>query len=135
MKTIKFPLIIFALVLLAGCIPDVGNPDLAGSWSCTETSQIFMKSTKGTSTYQVTLVQDAVNTDLYRIDNFYGLGSGIQVSVVKSGYSLSLLKQRVDGFDFEGVGTINDMYDLINLTYTADDGGGQVDHVTAEYSR
>ncbi|MFA6482437.1 MAG: hypothetical protein WCW62_07670, partial [Bacteroidales bacterium] len=101
----------------------------------TETSQIFLKTTKGTSVYEVTFIRDAVNPESYRIDNIYKLGTGIKVSVIKNGYSITLPKQSVDGFVFEGAGTINETYDLINMTYTADDGGGQVDHVTAEYSR
>jgi len=124
----------FAL-LLSGCIPETGNPDLAGSWTCSETSEIFLKSSKGTSVYQVTFSRDAVNADKYYIDNFYKLGNLVRVSVIKNGYSLTLPKQNIDGFVFEGSGSANDAYDLINMTYTADDGGGQVDHVTAEYSR
>lgn len=136
MKRLFRPIWVMSVVLLiAGCIPETGNPDLSGSWTCSETSEIFLKSLKGTSIYQVTLSRDAVNTDKYYIDNFYKLGNGIRVSVIKNGYSITLPSQSVDGFVFEGVGSINDSYDLINMTYTADDGGGEVDHVTAEYSR
>jgi hypothetical protein len=136
MKTIKISAWTIGLsLLLITCVPETGNPDLTGSWTCHETSEIFLKSTKGTSVYQVTFNQDAVSQDQYRIDNFYKLGNGIKVLVVKDGYSITLLKQTVDGFVFEGAGTINESYDLISLSYTADDGGGQIDHVTAEYSR
>jgi hypothetical protein len=136
MKTIKFSTLIFAVCLVfAGCIPEEGNPDLSGTWSCTETSQIFLKNTKGTSVYTVTFSRDAVNSDKYYIDNIYKLGSGIKVSVIKNGYSISLPRQTADNIVFEGSGTINEAFDLINMTYTADDGGGVVDHVTAEYSR
>ena len=136
MKTMQTTGLIMVLaLLLSGCVPETGNPDLSGSWTCQETSQIYLKSTKGTSVYQVTFGRDAVNQDQYRIDNFYKLGSGIKVIVIKNGYTLSIPKQSVDGFNFEGSGTINDTYDLIEMTYTADDGGGVIDHVTAEYSR
>jgi hypothetical protein len=136
MKSIKTLALAMGMTLiLFGCVLETGNPNLAGSWSCHETSQIFLKGSKGTSIYQVTFERDAVDQDQYRIDNFYKLGNGIQVSVLKDGYSLILPKQSVDGFVFEGAGTMNETYDLINMTYTADDGGGVVDHVTAEYSR
>lgn len=135
MNTVRIPVLVIAMSLLAGCIPETGNPDLSGSWTCSETSEIFLKSTKGTSIYQVTFSRDAVNTDKYYIDNFYKLGNGVRVSVIKNGYYLTLPKQSVDGFVFEGSGTTNDTFDLINMTYTADDGGGVVDHVTAEYAR
>ncbi len=50
MKTVKNSGLAVAIcLLLTGCVPDVGNPNLAGSWSCTETSEIFLKSTTGTS--------------------------------------------------------------------------------------
>ena len=139
MKTIRIPIVVAVICLLtAGCIPETGNPNLAGSWTCSETSEIFLKSTKGTkgtSIYQVTFEKDALSTDKYYIDNIYKLGNGIKVSVIKSGYAITLPKQTVNGFNFEGSGVINESFDLISMTYTADDGGGQVDHVTAEYSR
>ncbi len=136
MKTFRTRLIIVALIpMLSGCIPETGDPNLTGTWSCHETSQIFLKGSKGTSIYDVTFSRDASITDKYYIDNFYKLGNGVKVSVVKDGYTITMPKQTVDGFLFEGSGTINETYELINMTYTADDGGGQVDHVTAEYSR
>jgi hypothetical protein len=136
MNTVKNSFLIAAIsLLLAGCTPEEGNPNLAGTWSCKETSQIFLKPLKGVSVYDVTFSRDAVSTDNYTIDNFYKLGNGVRVTVIKDGYSITLPQQSVDGFVFEGSGTINDTYDLINMTYTADDGGGVVDHVTAEYSR
>lgn len=122
-------------LLLSGCTLEEGNPDLAGSWTCTETSEIFFKSTKGTSVYTVTLQRDAVNFDKYYIDNFYKLGNGVRVAVIKSGYLIDLPKQSVDGFVFEGTGEVNETFNIIHLNYTADDGGGQVDHVEAEYAR
>lgn len=123
------------ILLMTSCVFEEGDPDLSGSWTCTETSEIFLKSTKGTSIYQVTFEKDASIQDKYYIDNFYKLGSGVHVSVLKSGYTVSLPKQSVNGFVFEGSGELNDTYDMIYMTYTADDGGGEVDHVTAEYAR
>jgi hypothetical protein len=136
MKTIKNLCSVISLILLmAGCAPETGDPNLAGSWSCQETSQIFLKGAKGTSIYQVTFDRDAVVLDKYQIDNFYKLGNGVKVSIVKNGYFITLPKQSVDGFVFEGSGTVDETFNVINLSYTADDGGGVVDHVTAEYSR
>ncbi|MFA6484019.1 MAG: hypothetical protein WCW62_15675, partial [Bacteroidales bacterium] len=76
MNTVKNTLTVIAVCLLLGsCAPETGNPDLAGTWSCTETSQIFLKTTKGTSVYEVTFIRDAVNPESYRIDNIYKLGT------------------------------------------------------------
>lgn len=136
MKTFINPFLVTVVsLLLFACVPETGDPNLTGTWTCSETSQIFLKSTKGTSIYQVTFERDAASLDQYHIDNFYKLGSGVRVTVIKDGYSITLPKQSVDGFVFEGAGTINETYDMISMTYSADDGGGQVDHVTAEYSR
>jgi len=136
MKTLKFSGLGLGICLLvASCTLDTGNPDLSGSWSCHETSQIFLKNTKGTSVYDVTFYRDASKPDEYTISNFYNLGSGIRVTILKDGFSVTLPKQSVDGFVFEGSGTINETTDLISMSYTADDGGGVVDHVTGEYSR
>ena len=123
------------LLLTASCIPEEGNPDLSGTWTCTETSEIFLKGTKGTSIYQVTFTADQVVPDNYRISNFYKLGSNIRVTIIRSGYTINLHKQSVEGFLFEGAGEINDTYDIIQMAYTVDDGGGVIDHVMAEYAR
>lgn len=132
---LRYGTVILTIVLFSSCVFEEGNPDLSGSWTCTETSEIFLKSTKGTSIYQVTFEKDATIGDKYYINNFYKLGNGVRVSVIKSGYSVTLQKQSVNGFVFEGSGELNDTYDMIYMTYTADDGGGEVDHVTAEYAR
>jgi hypothetical protein len=138
MKALK-PLIASVLLLLPAlfqcCEPVEGDPNLAGAWNCKETSQIFMKRANLTSTFTVTFVRDAVNTNQYHIKNFYRLGDQVTVTVLKDGYTITIPKQSVDGFLFEGSGSLNDDYTLINMTYTADDGGGQVDHVAAEMSR
>jgi hypothetical protein len=131
----RYTTILSCILLLNGCFIEEGNPNLAGSWTCKETSEIFLKSTKGTSIYQVTFTRDAVNQDKYYIENFYKLGSDVKVAVIKSGYTIELPKQSVNGFVFEGSGEVDDVFNTINLIYTADDGGGEIDHVTAEYTR
>ncbi|MFH0760079.1 MAG: hypothetical protein V2A67_01080 [Bacteroidota bacterium] len=132
---LRYGIVCMTALLVTSCVFEEGNPDLSGSWTCTETSEIFLKNTKGTSIYQVTFEKDASIQDKYYINNFYKLGNNIHVSVIKSGYTISLPKQSVNGFVFEGSGETNDTYDMIYMTYTADDGGGEVDHVTAEYAR
>jgi len=128
-------ILLLILILIPSCIPEEGDPNLAGTWTCEETSEIFMKSTKGTSIFTVTFSRDATNPDQYRIDNFYRLGIGVNISVLVSGYSISIPRQTVAGFVFEGSGTISADYGLIEMTYTADDFGDQIDHVEATFSR
>ncbi len=120
---------------LQSCILEEGNPDLSGSWTCTETSEIFMKPLKGTSVYPVSFIRDVNDPDRYQIENFYKLGSGVKVIVEVAGYSLSIPRQSVGGFEFEGGGSISGNYALIEIEYTADDSGGEIDHVTATYAR
>jgi hypothetical protein len=134
-NVIRFTIVFAMAVALNSCVLEEGNPNLAGSWTCKETSEIYMKSLKGTSIYQVTFTRDAVNQDKYYVENFYKLGSDVKVAIIKSGYTITLPKQSVNGFVFEGAGEIDDMFNFINMNYTADDGGGEVDHVTAEYTR
>lgn len=128
-------IVIFLPAFLTACTFEEGNPDLSGSWTCTETSEIYMKSLKGQSVYQVTLTRDLVNQNKYYVENFYKLGTEIKVAILKEGNTITIPKQTVNGFLFEGTGAVNETFDLINLQYTADDGGGEVDHVTAEYAR
>ncbi len=127
-------ILLLLVPMMTSCIPDEINT-LEGSWSCQETSQIYMENMKGTSIYPVYFAQDINDGNTYYIDNFYQLGSGIEVKVKLSGSILTLEKQTVDDIEFEGDGTVNSSYELINFSYTADDGGGMVDHVQATYTR
>ena len=135
MKFQNISLVIFAVFLVNSCIPDNNVQTLEGYWSCEETSEIYMKSMKGTTTYPVYFALDIVDDYTYYLDNFYQLGEGLDVKIKVSGNSIILEPQTVDGIKFEGLGSIDTSYELINLSYTADDGGGQVDHVTAKYTR
>jgi len=136
MKYAKFLLILpFMALLFDSCNFEEGNPDLSGQWTCTETSEIFLKSGKGTSVYPVYLSKDADSPNKYNIDNFYRLGSGKKVSILVNGSTVTIPKQSVNAFVFEGSGTVNVDNNLIELTYTADDFGGEIDHVHASYTR
>jgi len=135
-KIVKNTFFVLAICLFfAGCVLEEINPNLAGVWHCTETSEIFLKSTKGTSIFDVVFKQDAENLSKYYIENIYDLGSSTEVYATVSGSSISIPEQTVNGFVIKGSGTINDNYDLIYMTYTVDDGGGDVDHLTAEFAR
>ena len=121
------------------CDFEMVDQTLEGQWSCTETSEIFMENEtrfKGTTTFPVYIAQDATYDNQYYIDNFYQLGSGVQVEImVSGGTTITIQSQKVSGITFSGSGTVNAAGNRINLTYTADDGGGEVDHVTSEYTR
>ena len=136
MKLVKNSSFLLAICLIfTGCILEEINSNLAGVWNCTESSEIFLKSTKGTSIFDVVFKQDAENLSKYYIENIYDLGSATEVYATVSGSTITIPEQTVNGFVFKGSGTINDQYDLIDMTYTVDDGGGKVDHLTAEFAR
>lgn len=136
MKSVRIIILLPVIIaFLNSCILDNNVETLEGSWSCKETSEIYMMGFKGTSIYPVYFALDAEDDNTYYIDNFYQLGDGVSVKIKVSGVSLVLEKQSVDGINFEGRGIIDTSFELINLTYTADDGGGEIDHVEAEYSR
>lgn len=139
MKQFKPLFVLLSILILSGCIFEPIDQNLEGQWSCTETSEIFMKSTntlKGTSIFPVYIAQDATYDNTYYIDNFYQLGSGIQVTImISGGTTVTIQTQTVSGIEFSGSGTVSGDSNTINLTYTADDGGGQADHVTAKYTR
>ena len=135
MKALKLIFGTAILFAMNSCIPDGTIESLEGSWSCQETSTIFMKNLKGTTVFPVYIAQDVEDDNTYYINNFYQLGDGVDVKIKVSGYSLILESQTVDGIKFEGTGTIDTSYEEINLTYTADDGGGVIDHVQADYTR
>jgi hypothetical protein len=135
MKSLKVIIGAALLLMFTGCIPDGTEETLEGSWSCMETSTIFMENLKGTTIYPVYFAQDVVDDNTYYIDNFYQLGDGVDVKIKVSGHSLILEPQTVDGIRFEGTGTIDTSYELITFSYTADDDGGEIDHVQSEYTR
>lgn len=139
MKNLYYSLLFGILLGMNSCIPESGSDTLEGNWTCEETSEIFLKSNKGlkgTSIFPVYIAQDATYDNIYYIDNFYQLGSGVQVKIkVSGGNTVIIESQKIQGINIEGSGTIGFSYNTINLIYTADDGGGEVDHVTATYTR
>ncbi len=124
---------------MTSCIPIEIDQNLEGEWTCTETSTIFKNKPvdfKGTTIFPVYIAQDATYDNKYYIDNFYQLGTGVQATIkVSGGYTITIESQVVNGIVFSGSGVISSDYNTINISYTADDGGGEVDQVTAEYSR
>jgi len=139
MKRLQLILICGMFVGLSSCIPDSGSQSLEGEWSCQETSEIFMegiKGTLGTSIFPVYIAQDATYDNKYYIDNFYQLGDGVQVTImVSGGRTITIETQTVNGIEFSGSGVVSFDYNSIDLNYTADDGGGEIDHVTSEYTK
>lgn len=125
------------LFLMSSCeLADdvIGNATVAkieGEWSCDETSEIF-KSTS--SVYSVSLSADPDKENGVIIDNFYGVNIAVKATV--TGMTLIIGNQTTeDDYEVSGSGTISSNYEEINLNYNVDDGSGEIDHVTAVYTK
>jgi hypothetical protein len=100
------------------------------TWNCSENS-----SQLGPSSYQVDISKDTSSTNKVIIDNFYHLGIGKEVKATLSGQTLTVINESVDGYLFNGTGTIASNNNSISWSFTADDNSGSPDNVTATYSR
>jgi len=138
MRKLNLFLSVLVILFMNSCIPIENDLSLEGDWSCKETSTIFLKSTnqiKGTSIFPVYIAVDQLNGNKYYIDNIYQLGTGNQGTITVSGTAVTLSSQIINGIEFSGAGTVSSDYNTMTLTYSADDGGGEIDQVTAEYTR
>lgn len=139
MKILQLIVISGIFLCMQSCIPEGDDQNLEGDWSCQETSEIFgeeVKSSKGTTIFPVYIVRNATYDNKYYINNFYQLGDEIQVEIlVSGGRTITIETQKVNGINFSGSGVVSADYNTINLTYTADDGGGIIDNVSSEMKR
>jgi hypothetical protein len=118
---------------------------IEGQWKCDENSQIY-KSTKSQnsqiyksteSIYYVYIDPDPSDTTKIIISNFYNLGFDNYVYAKLNSLNLSISQQTTeDGFKIlSGSGNILSNYREISLSYRVDDGSGEVDNVTATYTK
>jgi hypothetical protein len=104
---------------------------IEGNWTCDEQSEIYKATLE---TYTVTISADPDKASGVIIDNFYGLNSAAKATI--TGMSVIISNQTMDGgFSVSGSGTISSDFETIHLSYEVDDGSGQVDHVTAVYTK
>jgi hypothetical protein len=130
---------ILSLMVLAAMInacedsPFFSNNDLVssieGTWHCSEESSIF-----GSQEYLVDISRYAPNSDSILLDNFYNIGFGKEVIAVVNGQDIEIPNQVVDGFTISGTGYIQNSANSVSFTYTADIGGGEIDHLTALFN-
>ena len=117
-------------------VPDDGDPRarIEGQWQCDENSQLY-KSTE--DIYWVYIDPDPYDSTRVIISNFYNLGDDIDVYVKVNDNSLSISNQTTkDGYKvLSGSGSISSNYKQINWNYRIDDGSGEIDNVTATYTK
>ena len=135
------PVSIFLLALTVSCeelLNTTGTDEdvrerIEGQWSCDETSEIY-KSTA--EIYSVYISPDPDDSTKVLIDNFYELGYDVSAVATVSGRNLFINTQTVgDGYTVIGSGTISSDYNKINWSYSVEDGSGEVDDVTATYTK
>ena len=102
---------------------------LDGVWQVNESSKDF-----GYQAYEVSISYSGTDSSKIEIRNFYNLGSGIKVLASINIWDVSI-QQTTGGFTFIGTGVISGNMKQIDLSYTANDGSGSPDNVTATYTR
>ena len=137
---LKFPGILVVLAFLAYYCENLLGPDtgdyrdkLVDTWKVTEESSP-LKSEQGA--YWVEIEKHTDKQDMVLIYFFHGLGDDVYAEASLSGSTLTLGSQVLQGgWTIQGSGEIQKSWDEINWTYTADDGSGVIDQVTAVYTR
>ena len=86
--------------------------------------------------YWVEIEKHPDNEDLIRIYFFHGLGENIYAEASLNGTTLTLGYQVLHGgWAVQGSGAIQKNWNEIIWSYTADDGSGMVENVSALYTR
>ncbi|OFX43530.1 MAG: hypothetical protein A2046_01375 [Bacteroidetes bacterium GWA2_30_7] len=111
--------------------PEDSRDKITGTWKCEETSQVF-----GSTTFTVNISKSSDSSKVL-IDNFYNLSAGKKVYAILNNLTLSIPSQTVanDGHIITGNGTLTSNYKTINFSYSANDGSGDLDNVTAIYTK
>ena len=135
------PVSILLLALTVSCEELLNNlgddkdvrEKIEGQWSCDETSEIFKSTAEKFSVYISPHPDDSTKV---LIDNFYELGWDVSAVATVSNRNLYITSQTVgDGYTIIGSGTVSSDYNEINWNYSVEDGSGEVDNVTATYTR
>jgi hypothetical protein len=137
---IKIQGIMLVLAFLAFSCEDLIGPDTGGdrdmlvdTWKVTEESSP-LKSGRGA--YWVEIEKHPDNPNMVLIYFFHGLGDDIYAEASLRGSTLTLDSQVLQGgWTIQGSGEIQKSWNEINWTYTADDGSGVIEQVTAVYTR
>ena len=135
---VKYLLFLFLLVFNISCEllddidPDSDDPrdEIEDTWLCRENSSIY-----GISNYYVDISKSPDNNSEIIIDNFYNLGMGIDIYAILNKRTIEIPPQIIDGNSVSGNGNISSDYKTINFQYTVDDQGGEIDNISAIYTR
>ena len=130
-----YPVLIFIIILfINSCQKDTNSSSLdardqyTGVWNVDENSSL-----SGSYKYDVSIENDPSNSSQVLIFNFYNLGSSLNVFAIATESSLTIPSQTNSGDKISGSGILSNK-NKISLQYTVTV-GGDIDHVTATYTR
>lgn len=130
-------IILIGLTTLSSCELedfDLGTGDerdnIVDVWKCAESSTTF-----GEKTYQSEIYKSDRDSLTVYINNFYFLGENVEVYGTLRNNRITIPQQTAEGHVIAGSGTVASNYESISFIYTADDGSGMLDDVSASYSR
>lgn len=137
---LRFQGMLMMLAFLASSCEDLLGPETEGdrdllldTWKVTEESSPLKS---GWGVYWVEIEKHPDNHNMVRIYFFHGLGDDVYAEASLDGSTLTLATQVLQGgWTIQGSGEIMKNWNEIQWTYTADDGSGILDKVTAVYTR
>lgn len=130
-------MVMAALISLAGKCDEGEQTNqltrlMDSEWTVEETSRLFGEQT-GPGYYEVEIHTDQEIYPKVNIRNFYNLGDEVVVSARMEERRLVIPPQTVDGFTFEGSGTVKRNLREIRWEYRVDLNDGTEDNVSASY--
>ena len=140
LNIMKFAGMLLLLGFMAYSCEDLLGPDtgddrdkLVDTWKVAEESSPLKS---GQGAYWVEIEKHPDNQNMVRIYFFHGLGDDVYAEASLGGSTLTLGSQVLQGgWTIQGSGEIQKSWNEIHWTYTADDGSGVIDQVTAVYTR
>lgn len=109
---------------------DDPRDNIVDTWKSTEISGIY-----GKSSYLVDIAKEPLDSTGLILSNFYNLGVDTEVKGTLNGYKINIYNQVIDENKISGEGTIAVDFSVIDFVYEVDDGSGEVDNVSAEFTR
>ena len=108
---------------------DDPRDDIVDVWNCKE------ENNAGTLNYTSEISKHTSDSSKIVINYIYGLGRDADAIATYKNRSITISLQTVDGIKIQGTGNVSSDYSEIRFNYTADDGSGDIDNVSALYTR
>jgi len=135
MKRILLLLLTGTVIYISSCTKEdnnsTGDPcdKFIDTWHCKETIELDPP-----THYDVDISKDPSSSSKVFLDGFFGLGLGKGIYATASGQTLTISNEVLEGYTFNGTGTISSNNNSISWSFTVDDTNGP-QNVTATYTR